>query len=113
MLTLEGSAVLHGGLAGREGSAEQGLPLVRPAVADRLFGASALIGREVLGEGQRDDRPFAVFLLPAIIAAEARDYVGVSLRRQIEPAMAGRGVSDDAFGVDGRALGSAPVRAVP
>lgn len=66
------------------------LPGFRIPVADRLFRTSLLEVREELREGLGDGRPMAVLFIPAAIGTEHDMDFAISLRRQMEPAMACR-----------------------
>ncbi len=110
MQRLEGPAILLAGLAGLQNGSEDRLPGVRPGVLQGLLGTSPFEPGEQVREGDRNDRPFGVFLVPAVLFPEPGVDAGIAGAREMETAMSGCRMADDALGKDRRALRGSPRR---
>ena len=87
MALIERPAILGPALTLGERAAMDFLPGVGPGVADGLSCHRPLVGGEQVRKTDRDDRPFAVFLVPERVLPQQRMDLGIALCRQMEAAM--------------------------
>ena len=104
MTVLEVSAVLAARFSWLKRTSEDRLPFVRPFVPDRAIRERALVARKQLGEGEGDNRPGFILLVPTRTDPKRRNDPLVSLGREAKAAMSGGHVRGDALGIDRRKL---------
>lgn len=87
MVAGKGFAVTGAGFTGLERPAMDRLPGIRPAVAQGFFCLTALEPREEIGPGGCDSGPGGILLVPTSSRAQQGMDFGITVRRQVEPAM--------------------------
>lgn len=88
MTLIERPTILSPALALGQLTAADRLPGVGPGIAESLLSHRPLIPGEQVRKADRDDRPFAVFLIPGRALPQQGMNLGIAIRRKMEATMA-------------------------